>query len=205
MENFYQRVLNIEDYQLNENFLKKVHEIAFLSATLDMKCGTIDPKITEFFESSKIEALRGLAVAVIIAVLLQRHGFFIGSFTTNSSSPSYSDPLTSELYDRVRIYDDFRAWTNIYDPDNFIQNEFTEYARLVRFYHINRIIFSLFEKGSRLKGMYLFVGACLEGIPDGIGRLYVIGGHMTESTQRRESIFETITGVPKGRRNLIPK
>lgn len=45
--------------------------------------------------------------------------------------------------------------------------------------------------------MYIFVGACLEGIPEEFTRLYAIGGQMRKTTERRVHIFERITKVPK--------
>jgi hypothetical protein len=150
--------------------------------------------------------LKGLTVAVAIATLLERRGFVNPSSSFNETQ---TDGVSTQhiplLYQPYHIYEEFQNWLHTYDPHNLIRLDFEEYSRLVRFYHVSKIIFALFDKGSRLKGLYLFVGACLEGIPDRIGRIYAIGGQMTELTKRRESIYMRVTSVSKHKRTTKPK
>lgn len=186
----------MDESQLNEAFLKKAHKIAFDINNHESPLSHQTLSLKIFLENTLREALRGLAVAVIVATLLQRHSFF--------AQPSSSKPSNLQIYNRVSIYNEFLSWLCIYDPLELIQNDLEEYGRLVRFYHVNRILRSLFSAGKRLKGMYLAVSACLEGIPDEFDRLYATGGKMSEFTKRRENIYEIVTGVSKGSRiNII--
>lgn len=186
--------MDMDESQLNGRFLQRADKIAFDISDQEDLLSHQHLSLKKFLESTLREALRGLAVAVIVATLLQRHSFFL-------APPSYSNPSHLKIYNRVLIYNEFRLWFCTYDPLQLVQNDLEEYGRLVRFYHVNRILCSLFRAGKRLKGTYLAVSACLEGIPDEFDRLYATGSKMSEFTKRRENIYEIVTGVSKGSRN----
>ncbi len=183
----------MDESDINQAFLKDLPEKVFPS------------EMGEFLGIAKVEALRGLAVVIVVATLLQRQGFFQGSIIPNSSSNVGSYPPTDLIYERNWIYDKFTSWLAENDLGHIIDDNPEEYGRLARFYHICMIIFSLFGAGKRLKRMYIFVGACLEGTPDEIGRIYSLGSERTKLTKRRESIFMRITGVAPIKRVTKPK
>ena len=174
----------MDESNINKEFLTNLHLTVF------------PPEMGEFFGIAKVKALRGLAVVIVVATLLQRHGFFQGNIIPNSSSNLDSNPPTDLIYDRASIYAGFTSWLAEYDPDHIIDDNLEEYERLARFYHVCMIIFSLFHTGKRLKRMYIFVGACLERIPDEVVRVYSLGSERSELTRRRENIFTQITRVP---------
>ncbi len=140
------------------------------------------------FVNVKIKSSKGLTV---VAALLKL-------FNSSSSCLFLAVAFIHQIpliYQLHPVRNESHAWLHynaLYHP---ILHELEEYSRLGRFYHVSKIIFKLFGKGNRLKGMYLFVGACLEGIPDPSVRIYAIGGQMTELTKRRESIYMKVTGV----------
>ncbi len=183
----------MDESNINKEFLRNLHLTVF------------PPEMGEFFGIAKVEALRGLAVVIVVATLLQRHGFFQGNIIPNSSSNLDSNPPTDHIYERASIYAGFTSWLAEYDPYHIIYDNPEEYGRLARFYHVCTIICSLFCTGKRLKRMYIFVGACLEGIPDEVVRIYSLGSERSELTRRRENIFTQITRVPPRKRATKPK
>eukprot|EP00599_Poterioochromonas_sp_BG-1_P011607 CAMPEP_0173155628 /NCGR_PEP_ID=MMETSP1105-20130129/14221_1 /TAXON_ID=2985 /ORGANISM="Ochromonas sp., Strain BG-1" /LENGTH=373 /DNA_ID=CAMNT_0014072095 /DNA_START=922 /DNA_END=2043 /DNA_ORIENTATION=- len=175
LKNLYLYALNKDESTMNESFLINLHQTAFPS------------ELRAFF--ARVDALRGLAVVIVVATLLQRHGFFQGSIMPKSSSNSGSNFTNPNIYERNWIFSAFTSWLAEFDTNHLIQDDPEEYKRLARFYHISMIIFNFFSPRNRFKGMSLFVGACLEGVPDELRRLYSLGSQCTEMTKRRELII----------------
>lgn len=180
LQDCYLDVLKTNESHIDEKFLKNKEEAIITS------------KIRESLGVGKAEAARCLPVVVAVTTLLQRHGFFQSSF--NPKLIVDSDPKSSDLIpNRNTIFKEFSDWLAEDRDRTGIDAE--EKARLARFYHVIQILFNLFGTANQLKGMFLFVGACLEGVPDQNARLYKFGSKRSKLTQRRERIIERITGV----------
>ena len=144
---------------------------------------------------------KGLTVAVVVAALLKLFNSY-SSCLFLAVAFIHQIPLIYQLHP---VRNESHAWLHYNELYHPILHELEEYSRLGRFYYVSKIILKLFGKGNRLKGLYFFVGACLEGVPDRIGRIYAIGGQMTELTKRRESIYMRVTSVSKHKRTTKPK
>mmetsp|Transcript_13192 Transcript_13192/g.14279 ORF Transcript_13192/g.14279 Transcript_13192/m.14279 type:complete len:262 (-) Transcript_13192:43-828(-) len=191
----------MDESHINKAYLERAYKSVFPNK--------MHSEMRASLKSRIVQALKGLVVVVAISSLLERQGFVHPSSTLSSGNVVADAAFNHHIppiYQPHHVYDEFQTWlhyyNNTYHP---IQLDFEEYSRLVRFYHVSKIILKLFGKGNRLKGLYLFVGACLEGIPDPSGRIYAIGGQMTELTKRRESIYMRVTSVSKHKRTTKPK
>eukprot|EP01040_Poterioochromonas_malhamensis_P015302 gene15302-17110_t len=101
LEVFYHNIRNRDESSINKTYLQKAYKFAFPQNMLS--------EMIESLGSGKVEALKGLTVAVAIATLLERRGFVNPSSSFNETQ---TDGVSTQhiplLYQPYHIYEEFQ-------------------------------------------------------------------------------------------------